>query len=486
MLIKLDQFAPDADFTVPGVIVSAQHLIPTIRGYKAAPTAASAGMAALASTCFGAAVMRDLDNTTRYFAGLATAIYEYTGGAWVDVTRAVGGAYGASTDARWSFSQFGNVALATNKADTLQYSDTGAFANITGAPKAKLVETVNQFVIVADTNDAGFGDSPDRWWCCAIGDYTDWTVNTATQCVSSRLTSSPGRITALRRLGDGIVAYKDRAMFAGSYVGAPEAWSFQEVPGQVGCVAQGGVVDIGAAHVFVGSDGNFWMFDGSRPTPIGNPIKEWFYADLYLEYSYRIQSVHDRANSLVYFYYPSRTGAGALDSCIVYNYRANKWGVDDRTIEAAVDYVAAGVTFDGAFATATTFATVDAGLTFDSGFLTAGQPVPAFIDTAHTTYTLTGASDAWEFTTNDFGDDSEYTTITRVKGRFLTKPTTASLINYYRNEMGDALTTDSTTTWGSGKFDFIRSARWHRFAVSGTGGGELTGLDVQAEADGSE
>lgn len=476
-------FAPDADNTQSGVIVDCASLIPTFRGYKAAPSAVSVGASALSSACLGAAVLRKLDGSVRLIAGTSTALNELLpGNTWDDVSS---GTYNATSDHRWSFAQYGNVSLASNKQDTIQYIESGAnFAAISGAPKAALIETVNQFVIAANTNDAGFGDSPDRWWCCAIGDYTDWTPDTATQCVSGRLTSTPGRIIALKRLGDAIVAYKERSIFIGSYVGAPEVWSFQEVPGQVGCVAQNAVVDIGAAHVFLGYD-NFWMYDGSRPVAIGNPIKNWFFSRLYSAYAYRIQTVHDRTNANVYFFYPSSSGNGALNSCIIYNYRTQKWGVDDRSIEAGIEYVSGGETFSGTIA-GESYASVDSGIGYDSPLLVSGQPAPAVFDTSHSVYTLTGSGNNWNLSTNDYGSESDVAIVTRVTPRFLTKPTSSTLTNYYRMAMGDGLTSDTTSTLTNGRFDFIRSARWHRFVIAGSGGGEITGIDIQATGGGLE
>ena len=37
-----------------------------------------------------------------------------------------------------------------------------------------------------------YGDQPDRWWCCAIGNTSDWTPAVATQCATARLTDAPG------------------------------------------------------------------------------------------------------------------------------------------------------------------------------------------------------------------------------------------------------------------------------------------------------
>lgn len=485
-LIKLEQFAPDADNSQLGVAVDMNHLLPTFRGYKAAPTPVDVGADVLISACLGAAAVRKLDNSTRVFAGTATKLYELDGTtlAWNDVSRVA--AYNASVDTLWDFAQYGNVTIASNKGDTLQFIEGGTdFADIAGAPKAKLCETVSNFIMIADTNDIGFGDSPDRWWCCAIGDYTDWTPDTATQCVSGRLTSSPGRINALRRLGDSIVAYKDRAIFTGSYVGAPEVWAFQEIPGQVGCLSQNGVVDIGSAHVFVGYD-NFWIFDGSRPIDIGNPIKNWFYSRLYTDYAYRIQAVHDRKNSNVYFYYPSVNGGGSLDSCLIYDYRVNKWGVDNHNVEAAIDFIVAGESWAGAFAGTETWDSVGTSLIWDSQFLVAGQPVPSYVGTDHKVYSMTGQSSDWDLTTNDFGDDSQVSLLKRVTPRFLQAPTTCTMQNFYRQVMGESLTTDQTVNYSNGRFDVLRAARWHRLVFSATGGGEITGLDVQAVPVGYE
>ena len=41
---------------------------------------------------------------------------------------------------------------------------------------------------------------------------------------------------------------------------------------------------------------------------------------------------------------------------------------------------------------------------------------------------------------------------------------------------GDNLTTDNTSTESSGKFDVLRSARWHRVKLDFTGSVEITGM----------
>lgn len=483
MIIPVTQFAPDADRTQAGVVKSLTMMVPTSVGYKAAPTPTDPGFNALANEAFGAVVARKLDNSTRVIAGAAQYLYELSSGTWSDVS---GSTYGASADVRWCFTQFGDVTIAANKNNTIQSSSSGAFANITGAPKAKLVDTAGQFVIAADTNDVTFGDSPDRWWCCAAGDYTDWTPDITTLCVSGRLTSAPGRITALKRLGDGIVAYKDRAIFMGSYVGAPEVWNFQEIPGQIGCPSQAALVDIGSAHVFMGYD-NFYLFDGSRPTPIGNDVKNWFLSNLYTSMAFRVQALHDRTRSLVYWFYPSKSGGGVLDSAIVYNYLNNKWGIADQSITCVLDFISSGLAMDSTFATGTTYSTyISTITTYDSPALVAGSPIPAYIDTSHKVQYLTGNGDTWGLTLGDIGDDANFTTLKRVRPRFLRKPTSATLQHRYMNNEGDDATTGTQVTLTNGKFDILQSARWHSLEINGEGGCELNAIDVQLSGAGKE
>lgn len=487
MNFKLVGFTPDADPTLPGVLTNCAATVPSLRGLKGAPSPASTPLPALAATCTGAAVLAKLDNTTRFFAGTATKLYEAAATSWADVSGTV---YGSSSLARWRFTQFGDVSLASNANDTIQASNgSGNFAAVSGAPKAAVVETVGQFVFALNTNEATFGTSPDRWWCAGIGNYTSWTPSIATQAASGRLTASPGPITAARRFGDSIVVYKGRSMYLGVYVGPPIIWSFSQIPGDIGAFSQETVVNIGTPenpkHIFMGPD-NFFLFDGAKPVPIGtNRVRVQVYNVLLQSRFYACAALHDRINSLVYFYYPV-ADSSLPDHCVVYNYRTDTWGQDDRQIEIPVEYVTPGITYTtlGDY-----YATYDSlpNNTYDQAFLSSALSVPAVFDTAHTPKTLTGASASSSITTGDIGDDERFTTLQRVRPRFITKPTSASMVNYYRNNLGDSLTTDmSTSLSSSGAFDVLRDARWHRARMDFVGDWEMAIFDAEAEASGRE
>src|SRR6185503_16231180 len=131
MILKLLGYAPDADPTMVGVLTNCSAVIPTLKGFKGAPSASVTSLVTLAATCQGAAVLTKLDATTRFFAGTATKIYEAGASTWTDVSRAA--AYTANNTQRTRFAQFGNVSLSANGADTMQASvSTGPFSCIPG------------------------------------------------------------------------------------------------------------------------------------------------------------------------------------------------------------------------------------------------------------------------------------------------------------------------------------------------------------------
>jgi len=487
--MKLLGYAPDIDRTTPGVVIDCDHFIPSKRGYIAAPSAVDAGIDALDSECRGAAAVRLLNDTFRIIAGTPTNLYEKSGTSWADVTRASGGDYALGAENRWRFGQFGNTTLAVAKTETLQASDSSDFADVSGAPKADIVETVGNFVFLFNTDEASFGDSPNRWWCSAVQDYTDWTPSKATQCVTGILVSTPGRIFAGRRFGEQIIAYKRQGMYRGTYVGGDLIWDFQLISDVAGCMSQEAVVNIGTdanpVHMFMGPD-NFWIFDGATPTSLKAPVVDTVFADFYEAYAYKIQTIHDKRKKRVYFLYPSLGGNGAIDSCVVYNYQNNTWGRDDRTIEAALEYLSGGITYDTWDTVAPSYDTLPANISYDSPYYAQGQLTPAIFGTDHTMYTLDGVGGNSSFTLGDLGDDENFYHLDRVKPKWLVKPTSAEMTNYYKNELGDALTTDSTTAMVKSRFDKLRSARWHSFRFDCVGDYELNDIDINYQEDGSE
>jgi hypothetical protein len=275
-------------------------------------------------------------------------------------------------------------------------------------------------------------------------------------------------------------------MFLFRYAGAPTIWDIEEIFGSVGAVSQEAIASIGTPerpeHIFWGKS-DIYRYDGSRPVPIGSPLRQTVFSDLSQLYANRVKALHDPINTLVYFYYPGSTGA--IDKCIVYNYKTDRWGRDDRTIEAAFEFVGSGVTWD---TLATYYPTWDSmsDISWDSPFWTAQNTVPAIFDSSSQVNTLDAVAGSSYMITGDYGDNSAFSLLDRVKPKYLTANTNATMTNYYRDDQGVSLTTDVTTNQFSYRFDVLRAARWHRFQFNWSGAMELNALDVSLTPDGEE
>jgi hypothetical protein len=509
----LKGFAPDLDPTTPGIIVDCSMMVPTVKGMKGAAAMVPTKLPTLPKQSIGAATVQLLSGTLRAFAGMADSIYESISNTWTDVTRraasgelVAGGdplnarmgestlaagdpiPYRSTNDNTWRFAQFGNVSLAVNGADPIQQSLTsGPFSDIPGAPTADVIDVTQGFVFVANVLDANYGERPDGWWCSGIYDQTIWTPSIASQCATGRLIDTPGEITACRALGSNIVLYKGTSFYFGTYQGPPVIWGFNVVSNQIGVFSQEAVISIGTAHIFCGND-NFYSYDGTRPLPIGDEVKEWFFANRSPGAMYRMRSMRDPRNSLCYWFFVSVDSLDqkTLDRGLVFNHRANKWGRADYIIENPFEQVTGQMTYDSL---GTFYPTWDQlpSVSYNSPFWVQSSRVPAVIDTAHRVQTLTGATVTCGLQTGEFGDDEVYTDLQYVRIRCVLDPVSATMATRHRYTLGNTKDEQTkTNVLHDGKFDVDASARWHNALFQFKGDVEIMGYAPALVPDGSQ
>lgn len=473
-MIKILGFVPDIDPTTPGAILAADNIVPTVRGIAGAPAAQTTGVPALPAACLGASVVKKLDGTQRKFAGTQTKLYELLSNAWTDQSRV--GNYTIGTETVWAIEQFGNATLAANRSCVLQRSNgSGAFSDVAGSPQGAHMATPEGFVMLANTIDGTNGDQSDRVWWSAYRDETDWTPDIDTQCSTARLIATEGPINALRTLNDdSVVAYKERGIYVGRYVGAPDIWTFTLAHPEHGADAAGSVVPVESFHIFVGL-ADFYLFDGATPVSIGEGIREWFFgSELDQVYRYRIKGVHNSANSSVRFYYPKKGSGGVLTRWVEFNYRTRRWGVGTQTVEFPVEWYSGGYTIDGMDALS---GQIDGlpDIPLDSPFWNAATPFIGYFDVSHTLQSITGVAGLSWFDTWEMGDDVVHSLLRTLRLRYKTRPSSASMTNYYKDN-GSSFTADATTTEASGKFDLLRDAKWHKGRIVLNGDWEATGI----------
>ncbi len=481
--VPLIGFAPDMDPTTPGIITDCDGWLPSTRGMHTSYTAADADFDALSAACKGLYVSRLNDGTTKTYAGTATKLYELTSGTWTD--RSAGGGTYTSTTA-WRWATVGGTTYASSPYAKLSKATTGAFATVstggTDAPKAAVLCT-NLGFLIAGNYDNGTA-YPDGVYWSALNAPDDWRPDVATQCGYVSLRDTPGPITAMRTLNEQIVVYKARSMFVGTYQGPPVLWGFRLVSPDIGAVSQESVVDVAYAHFWIGYN-DIWKFDSTVPTPIGQGIREWFYARVDRTNLDKIQGLFDRDRNLIYWFYPTPADAGVLTKYIVFNLTTGKWGAGTMTIEWASEVLTTGDTYDS-FGDGSTWDSLPA-LAYDSGSFSASLPYPAVMTTAHKLAYLAGAAGTSTFTTGRIGDEEQVALLRRVSPRWVTAPTVATLTNKYAMTAGATLTTDAARTMTTSKrFDMLRAARWHAASLSTTGDAELTGFTIDAQPAGTE
>lgn len=481
---KLLGFLPDADPTTPGVLTAVTNLIPTEKGMRGAPTGVTpSGVPALAAACTGAAVVTKLDDTRRIFAGTQTKLYELVSGSWNDVGRVA--AYTGGADSRWSFAQFGNNTLAANLTDVIQRSTGAGFSDIGVTVKAKIIFPIGAFVMAMNIVEGG-ATKQNGWICSGSFDDSIWTPSVATLCTTGQLVATPGQITAGGRLGEYAIAYKERSIYIGQFVGAPVVWDWLPVPSSdVGCVGQDAWCDLGSAHFFISADGPY-LFDGTRPQPLGvGEVRQWWAENSAPTYRYKTQCVFDKQNNVVWTFFVG-LGATTLNSAIVYNVVSKRWGLATVNVESVMNYASAGTTIDGMDAIS---ATIDglSSYSFDSQFwLSGGRSLAAF-NTSHQLQSLTGASASSSMTTGDAGDDDVYSLLTTIRLRFEPgyKPATATVQTFTKTELGGALVAGSSSTMYDAQFDVMDDSRWHRATFNFTGDHRVMALGAALLPEGN-
>ena len=489
MYVPFRKWSPNAEPTEEGVLYDVENIIPSYRGFRSSPRPVKAETTSLASYCYGFSSETALSGTKTVFAGTNSKLYRKDGIAWTDSTRASGN-YSLAAEARWCFFTQGNISFASSKNNRPQkfiHGTDTVFSDVTAMPMCTVAEALGRHILIGNVSSI-----PDQWACSAIDDYTNWTASVDDQCVFGRLVDTQGAITAIKRLSDYVVYYKSSSLYLCRYVGVPDVFTFSLISDNVGAVSQEAVVRLGRTHYFCGET-NFYSFDSATLAPIGNEIITWFNANCNNSYRHTIVATKDESREVIYWFYPS-TNATAPDSFVAYHYTSGRWGKGTQSVQAANEYFTTSVTYANIAATYTTYASFT-NETYEELVFSENSFVPAVITTDRKLKLLTGSSLYSTITTNDFGIDGQITTVTRIRPRFInftipdygdTDYSGGILTSYYRNQMGTAKTTNTSTFMYNGKFDVIQSARWHSGFIEILFTHEIAGLDIEAKFGGKE
>lgn len=301
------KWKPLASIFDQGAWLSVVNMIPHLSGSYVTPPLytqkTGAGPATPGTTLRAWCALLPSDTAIGYV-GTSTKLYEYA-----TTDRSKGGGYTA-TD--WSFAQYGNITIATDRTDAVQSRDAttaNAFADLAGSPpKATIVVTQAESVLLFDLNDGA--EKPDAFAASAPGDHTDWSGATAT--TATRIRHRPGKIVAAVAFQDYVLAFKRSSVYKITYTGGTFKWRVELIAVNRGAWNMHSVVNCGDVVVFVGPGGR-WLFDGASFRNVGD------YLDDYTASTAPKASFYESGSRNVWFVLSAA-------SANVYNLVSDAWG----------------------------------------------------------------------------------------------------------------------------------------------------------------
>jgi hypothetical protein len=290
-------FMPDRVQNVPGCLFNSVDgtqtygMYPTKKGFRNGPypesTSTVGGTSGAIDTLpVGSALVYKTSGASRVFVGTAAKLWEWDGST--TITDRSDTTYSATATNSWSFTQFGDVTLATNLGDILRYINAGstfAMVGVAPVPKASIIVTCGPvsapFVMAFDYND-GTNAYRDGWinsgMSDAISGVAAWTPGT-NGCANGRLLDDlPGPILAAIPYRDGVIAWKQRGMYRGSYGTAlATGWSWERVSSDIGCLGKNACVRVEDSLYWSDLNG-LWQYDGSFPRRMLGDVHQWWSA----------------------------------------------------------------------------------------------------------------------------------------------------------------------------------------------------------------
>ena len=498
----LTSFAPDAEPTTPGVLKDMDGFLPTKRGFDGLPSGeATAVTDALTATAISAISIQKVDGTVRTFAGTPTGLHEIVGTAWTE--RSKSGGYNDLVDNRWVFTQLGNVTYAASKANTLQKSSTAAFDDETAAPKCSVIMTfgnfnLGTFLMALDFDDGT--DTPDGWHTSAIGDGTDWTPSISTLSANGRLTSTPGPLIAGHPLGDDAVAFKQHSIYLGRFMGPPTVVEWSLISEEIGTPAHHAVVNTGDRLLFPDTGtGNFYVYDSARLAPIPNELKEWFFDEqLDADFESLITGIVDRKKGRVVWLFPSKDSTGGvLDKYISFQFEGPtpRWSSGLISARLLMEFRTGSTIYNDLGADFTTYHDLPTN-SYERAFVKPVSTDLAKITADDKLETMTGTPGASSMTLWDIGingltednvGDGAIVQLDSIRPRFRHNPAQSSAVASTRDDLGDDLNSGAeilALTYG--RFDVLKSARWHSDRMDFSGSVEIMGTHIDWRGDGED
>lgn len=435
--VPIGDFAPDLDWTTPGILLDCHNAMPTVKGDQCLNSAQVFASQIVGSPVIGLFAGKSAIQTA-FWAGTANSLYNFQSGNWVFA----GGPYNAQSP--WQFTLFGTdtIAVAANVQPQVALNLGATFTALGGNPPfgATDVVAINSQIMLT---------AADTWYVSAIGTDNNWSFTTQVQSAFAPITDLPGNILALGTLYRNAVAFKSNGIWLGTYIGGFQVWSFSMISSWNGTWGPNCIIELPEMIAFLGID-DFYYTTGYTPQRIPNNLKEWFFDTANLSMLASTQAAYDSAHAIVFWFFVSNVATNGLpDQFVCYNLRAQRWTNGYLPINAVFHLLPGGLLH------------------------------LRYVDQNNVTQILNGPPATMLLKTGYAGQPGKLTQLVRARFKYTIYPQTESLRAYHVNSLGQQDVNDATVMKGADEWHNVRQTdRYHRVELSVNGSTEAPNVNI--------
>lgn len=259
-----------------------------------------------------------------------TAAYIDLGGTRTNLSPASPFTGGAAD--RWTGGVFNGIAILNNGVDKPYFwagnvaSDFASLTNWPSTHTCRALRPHKNFLIAMDTTESGTR-FPSRVLWSAIADTgavpPSWDITDPAREAGNADIEGGDVIVDGLTLGDGFVVYKSASAHMMRYIGGQSVFAIQRIPGSVGVLARGCVVDTPVGHVCL-TTGDIVVHNGGVPESIATDlVRNTIFAEMDPDYYTRAFLTANPSQSEVWVCYP--TSGPTCKKAAIWNWRSKTW-----------------------------------------------------------------------------------------------------------------------------------------------------------------
>lgn len=386
MQVPFGPYAPDRGITTPGILRTANNVLPIPDGYGPAPTMVTpGGGSALPAAPRGMVTTVKRDGTSQVFAFTFDALYSLE----ADYTfLEIDDGYTCTPGDDWSAVQFGDYLLYTNTTDgmwayNIEVGGAPTYIADAGDPRQIFVNANMVFALDCKDNSGTRNNRLIR--NSDFNDHTDWKTGSADQ---QPLESGAELIAGVRLKGGAAIVFQRESMRHIQFgnAGGGALYSLQEIADGRGSVGARSVIGFDGIVYFFSTNG-FWQYSSGGLVPIGDGFidKTWLNQIPALELK-DVQAAIDPFRKIVLWLHP------ASDAVLGYCWApsvTNRWFTWTSTATYLTRLATSGYTWDAAGAIWATWDDMPE-IAFDDRFWQGGEQFLGALDNSYMLNTYSG------------------------------------------------------------------------------------------------